>query len=345
MRVRSVSGIALVAIALLVSAPSQPALAADPPAAAPDFADPAFERYADMVLLGRAWDQLDCQLLTDCALQLAEGERILMRSHKAITSQQVLELAAKIAAEKNDLPALDRLAKVATSTKSTAALEQVTAARKLAGVSRKAEPAIAVSANDSSPEQLALYQEAISGAKGAAALGDPTYFINLEAGLADQKCILVTLSKTQREYLTKLIGEIRPTLPKEPNTSLSKTLMKLTDVSRQMPGGGFAASFSGGYQNPGQLSYAQPSYGQQGQGYQPQQNYGQQGYGQQGYGQGHGYQGQGYPAYQQQFQYQYRYGCPSPGQQYGQPSYCRPPCYSPTVYGQGGRSHGWCGSP
>lgn len=67
-----------------------------------DIDDPAFDKHVDILLVGYAWDQLDAGLLTDCALQLAEGERILMRKHKAISSQQLLAIATKVAADNRD---------------------------------------------------------------------------------------------------------------------------------------------------------------------------------------------------------------------------------------------------
>jgi hypothetical protein len=209
------------------------ATAVAPPAApAPVMYDPAFDRYVDMLLVGQAWDTLDSALLTDCALQLAEGERILMRSHKAISSKQLLELAAKVAADKRDTAALDRLAKVCEATKNSATLEQVTTAKKLASASRKVDPAMSVSATDTSPDQLALYQEAINGVKAAGIVGDSLYFENLEAGLSDKESLLTSLSETQRTHLKKIMGEARDSMPKEGNPALADTLSKLKDASR-----------------------------------------------------------------------------------------------------------------
>ncbi|QDU26690.1 hypothetical protein ETAA8_17710 [Anatilimnocola aggregata] len=244
---KNVKYAALSAVALLVSvpflldstaqegklAPSPAAVAATPPASsAPDLYDPAFDRYVDLMMLGRAWDQLDAALMTDCALQLAEGERILMRSHKAVSSKQLLELASKVAADKRDLATLDRLAKVCESTKNTEALTQVTAARKLAGASRKIDPAMSLSVAETSPEQLALYQNAINGARGAGIVGDASYFENLDAGLNDKTSVLGTLSESQRVHLKRIMGEARSAMPKEGDQPLSETLTKLKQASR-----------------------------------------------------------------------------------------------------------------
>src|SRR5438874_12815553 len=63
--------------------------AAQPTGGAPavlsgDVHDPAFDRYVDLDLATRAWQQADAALLADIGLQLAEGERVLMRPHKAV---------------------------------------------------------------------------------------------------------------------------------------------------------------------------------------------------------------------------------------------------------------------
>jgi hypothetical protein len=54
--------------------------------------DPAYRQYVDIRLLQQALKDSDSQLLTDVVLQLEEGERVLMRSHKAIPAVDVLPL-------------------------------------------------------------------------------------------------------------------------------------------------------------------------------------------------------------------------------------------------------------
>ena len=51
-------------------------------AALPDeLLDAAFARYMDIDFLRAAWQALDAAALADAGLQLAEGERVLFRSH------------------------------------------------------------------------------------------------------------------------------------------------------------------------------------------------------------------------------------------------------------------------
>src|SRR5262249_16162160 len=83
-----------------------------PPGIPVELRDPAFDRYVDLAQLGQALDSGNAGLVTDLALQLAEGERVLQRSHKSLSSTRVLKLAIRLAAEKKDTPALDRLRKL-----------------------------------------------------------------------------------------------------------------------------------------------------------------------------------------------------------------------------------------
>ena len=53
-----------------------------------ELVDPAFGQYIDIRLLWQGWGSMDAGMLTDAALQLAEGERVLMRSHKAGSALQ-----------------------------------------------------------------------------------------------------------------------------------------------------------------------------------------------------------------------------------------------------------------
>jgi hypothetical protein len=73
--------------------------------------DPAFDYYVDLSLLGTAWIDLDPALLTDLALQFSEGERVLLRPHRAIESGELMEIAIRTAAVKMDTKTLERLQK------------------------------------------------------------------------------------------------------------------------------------------------------------------------------------------------------------------------------------------
>lgn len=233
--------------------------------------DPAFNQYVNLSLLGKAWGSLDAGLLTDVALQLAEGERVLQRTHRAISAEAVFDLAVKTAAENRDAKALDRLAGIFERGKNSTALEKVSTARKLAGNSRKADPAMQVSALETRPEQLSVYQDAINGVRAAGLIGDQSYFTGLEEGLQEKTGVLSTLTESQREHLKRLMGQTREAMPKNADSPpIADTLSKLKAVSRQHHhhhtgyggGGGYGGyGYGGGYggggyhldYHPGQL--------------------------------------------------------------------------------------------
>jgi len=111
-------------------------LAAEREAAEIDAPDPAFDVHVSPATIGRACASFDAALLTDVALQLAEGERVLLRTRTGITAAQALKLAAKAAGTQHDNTSLERLAKFATLRNDTNLATQVAAAQKLAGTIR-----------------------------------------------------------------------------------------------------------------------------------------------------------------------------------------------------------------
>jgi hypothetical protein len=141
------------------AADTKPA-AAIQPVAEPDLppleADPAFERYINVDLIGKAWIQLNSVMLTDAVLQLAEGERVLLREHTLIGAAALADIAVRLAAENKDSASLDRLAKFAASRDDKALSQQITAAKKTAGTSRRLP--IPIDLEELTLEDLAQYK-------------------------------------------------------------------------------------------------------------------------------------------------------------------------------------------
>ena len=78
--------------------------------------DRSFERFVAVQDMQEAYDSLDVGMLIDCALQLNEGQSVLLRSHRSgLTPDTLLELALKICVSKGQLEHLDRLANAAKS--------------------------------------------------------------------------------------------------------------------------------------------------------------------------------------------------------------------------------------
>jgi hypothetical protein len=226
-----------------------------------DVFDPGFARYVDYGLLLKAYAGMNPELLTDVGLQLAEGERILLRPHKAFPADAILNLAVKAAVEKKDKGTLDRLAKVAEKRDSAALKSQVAAAQKLGGQSRAIDPALLVSLDEMTPAQFLVYQELVRELRRARILGDRETMERL----AKQATAATALPDKKRDYLAKAASDGLAAMPKEqvanPVTStLDKLLAQSRAVRRPRPGPSFrpARPPFGGQQTIGRRPHTGP---------------------------------------------------------------------------------------
>ena len=105
-------------------------------------ADDLFDKYVSLAHLGSAWRNLDASAMTDSALQFAEAERVLLRSHGSIKASQVFDMAIRVATEKGDKASLGRLAKSLERSGDKDRLAQVNLALKTAGASRAVDPVL-----------------------------------------------------------------------------------------------------------------------------------------------------------------------------------------------------------
>jgi hypothetical protein len=192
--------------------------------------DPAFERYLNLGLLSRAWADKDASLLADIGLLLAEGERVLFRSHKAISADQVLSMAAKIAAEKKDTKTLGRLAKALEVHNKPDLAKQVAASLKLGSVSRAPDPALAISAEKMAPEIFLLFRDTLESITAAKVVGDGES-LDIIIQLTPQ---MTRMPESQRKYLIKVATEARAALPGDGKAldPTAESLDKLLEESR-----------------------------------------------------------------------------------------------------------------
>ena len=212
----------------------------DPPPAAAieipaDLADPAFDRYVDLSLLGPAWSSADAALLSDVGLQLLEGERVLLRPHRKMPGAKVLELAARVATDRHDQPTLQRLAKVADQQGQPGWKAQVASALKLGGAARAVNPALTISVEDLSPTAYAAFHEYREQIEIARAARDKAALEALKKGLGE----LTGLPEKQRNYLDQQIGDGLASLKgvTDPQQdALAGALNKLADASRPARG-------------------------------------------------------------------------------------------------------------
>ena len=179
--------------------------------------DPPFDRYIDLALLADAWERHDASLMIDAAIQLSEGERILQRPHRSISSAKLLELAAHIAAEKHDQALLERLHRLADQGGQSAWKSQLTSALKLAGEARAVDPNAAVSVDEMSPQMFAAIHGLKSQIEAARIAENPEALEHIQHDLASFK----ELPGKQRKYLEKLLDESRSALAHhaKPDTS------------------------------------------------------------------------------------------------------------------------------
>ncbi|MCA9174988.1 MAG: hypothetical protein KDB14_10950 [Planctomycetales bacterium] len=144
MRISSIRGVSfgsLCAAITLLTLPGHSARAQESPAAqsipaVSEMYDKDFAKHVEIRLLGVAWQNLDAKLMTDVALQLREGERVLGRKHPKISSRQILNLAAKVAADGGDQETLERLVRVAAANGDETEVTKLKKLQSLAGKSR-----------------------------------------------------------------------------------------------------------------------------------------------------------------------------------------------------------------
>jgi len=232
-------GLAALALTAFLAAAEPPVAgradgpAADAPpglGAATELDDPAFDRYVDMGAAGRAWQGQDAAALADAALQLAEGERVLMRTHRSgASAADLLGLAAGLAADKKDKATLDRLAKAADARGDKALAARVGAARKLAEAARAADPALLFPVETTTPEEFAAFRTLLDDIRAARLAGDADKLRAIEQELPDAP----GLAPERRDYLKNLLKEAHDATPPDAGAAkLGRTLDKLAAADR-----------------------------------------------------------------------------------------------------------------
>jgi len=170
-----------------------------------EFLDAAFMQYVSPDLLVEAFDSLDSGLMTDVALQLAEGERVLLREHAAGGAMDMFALALKVATEHDDKASLERIAKAAEIHGNKELAGQVAVASKVAGASRAADDSPKLSAAQTSPDEFAAYADLLQSIKAAGLLGDVEALQEFEGNVDSFE----GLTDAQKAFLKKTAIETR----------------------------------------------------------------------------------------------------------------------------------------
>lgn len=140
-------------------------------AAADDLHDPAFDRYVKMSDIGSAWASQDPSAMTDCALMILEGERILLRPHSKLSGENILTLAGKLATEKRDAAALERLKKAAELHGKKDVVAGLASSAKL-GAAARGDDSLTISIDETSPEEYEVCREYCDRIRMARIAGD-----------------------------------------------------------------------------------------------------------------------------------------------------------------------------
>lgn len=173
--------------------------------------DVGFSRYVDLDLLRSALNDRDASLLCDVALQLTEGERILLRSHKGLPASKVFRMALDVATEKRDKETLGRLLRAAKGQGRKELVEVIETTIKTAGPRRKVDMSLLVAPDSMSVEALVIYRGVLEQIKLAASLNDRERLEELEKSIAR----IPDLEERQRTGLKKMITDARKNLPEK----------------------------------------------------------------------------------------------------------------------------------
>jgi hypothetical protein len=206
--------------------------AANNPGALPaELHDAAFDKYVDLRLLGDAWTRLDAARLVDVAMQLAEGERILLRPHRGVSAADTLKLAAKTAIDLGDSQTLERLQRIAQVRNDQALGALLASGAKLASASRdgdeKNDEEMIIHAEGTGPAQYALLHACCRDLKRAKLAGDGKTLQILEKVIPE----LPLVSAEQKQQLLKSAKQPTPEVDAK-TAQLQKTLHLLAGASR-----------------------------------------------------------------------------------------------------------------
>lgn len=99
--------------------------------------DPSFSKFVNLTSLALSLEKPDASVLTDVALGLAEGERILVRNHRSgISSDELIGKAVRLASRNDDKATLDRIIKASALKNKPQWAKLVSENKEFGGVSR-----------------------------------------------------------------------------------------------------------------------------------------------------------------------------------------------------------------
>ena len=194
-----------------------------------DLSDSAFDIYVNPLHIGQAWHSADAALMTDVALQLAEGERVLLRARKGLSAKEAFEVAVRVATERQDKVALERIAKYAAQANDAELTTSAAAAQKLASVSRDTTSRMLIDPEQIDLKRFGLMHDCFGHIRMAKIAGDVRSIELIE------KEYLPYVPDSCLEGMTKCLGEARNIIEssKPLPPELTERLKRLALISRR----------------------------------------------------------------------------------------------------------------
>jgi hypothetical protein len=194
--------------------------------------DPAFDRFVDPLAIGMAWAALDGAALTDGALGLLEGERILLRPHRSLPAKDIVIVAARLAGERGDVASLARLENAAAQHDREDLKDLLAQARSLGGASRAA--AVPVDVGAVSPEAYRTCAGVSRAALRTRLTGNSRYILPIvtpEGDVVLPPTVPTTIDLPLRQQVVAMCGDV-PEQPLANSTSLDALVDTLAAASR-----------------------------------------------------------------------------------------------------------------
>jgi hypothetical protein len=191
--------------------------------------DKPFDRFVDVLILGEAWDYHDAAWLTDVGLQLIEGERVLLRPHKALDASKILAIAAHVAGDRRDQATLARLSKLLERHKDERLAAALREAKKIAAEAPSEADRLGETLEDITPHSLGLHQAAIRKIRALRLAGDSKALDDFDKHL-DR---LPALHTGQQDHLDQEVAWARAHMVKD--NSLRQTIEFLDRLGTLVP--------------------------------------------------------------------------------------------------------------
>ncbi len=187
--------------------------------------DPAFAKFVDLVLLTEAMSGPNVAQLTDVALGLAEGERVLVRLHRAgLTADTLMAKVVKLAARANDTAVLERVSKTSTNIDRPQWAKLVAEAKEFGGTSRDD---LMIPLGKIDLNTVSLLEQVRQACDKAELTGEKHILEELKKAVAVSE-----VDPKVKAYATELIESAIKDLPEKPN-ELDSLLGEFASASRQ----------------------------------------------------------------------------------------------------------------